>query len=83
MRVGDFTKPEEAEPIADFLIKGYSSHEFDGAIAFFTTFVTALRQDAVAREFLPVSYEAIKQSIEDTDPARGPLFQLRKIGVVL
>jgi F-type H+-transporting ATPase subunit gamma len=70
-RVGDFSKPAEAEPIADFLIKGFVKHDFDGAVAFFTTFVTALRQDAVAREFLPVSYEMIKQSIEDTIPRAG------------
>lgn len=70
-RVGDFTKPAEAEPIADFLIDGYIKHEFDGATAFFTTFVTALRQDAVARDFLPVTYEMVKQSIEDTIPRAG------------
>ncbi|MDE2019044.1 MAG: ATP synthase F1 subunit gamma [Patescibacteria group bacterium] len=70
-RVGDLTKPEEAEPIADFLIKGYERHDFDGATAFFTTFVTALRQDAVARDFLPVEFDLIKQSIEDTIPRAG------------
>lgn len=70
-RVGDFTKPEEAEPIADFLVENYANHRFDSVRAFFTVFVTALQQDAVAREFLPVSYEAIKQSIEDTIPRAG------------
>jgi F-type H+-transporting ATPase subunit gamma len=70
-RVGDFTKPEEAEPIADFLISGYVNRTFDSAIGFFTTFVTALRQDAVTRELLPVSYEAIKQSVEETIPRAG------------
>jgi F-type H+-transporting ATPase subunit gamma len=70
-RVGDFTKPEEAEPIAEFLISGYINHDFDSVIGFFTTFVTALRQDAVMRELLPVSYEAIKQSVEETIPRAG------------
>lgn len=70
-RVGDFLEPSEAEPVADFLIDGYTKGRFDRAIAFFTTFVTALRQDAVAREFLPVSYEAVKLSIEDTIPRAG------------
>ena len=71
IRVGDFTKPKEAEPIADFLISGYINHTFDSAIGFFTTFVTALRQDAVQRELLPVSYEAIKQTVEETIPRAG------------
>jgi F-type H+-transporting ATPase subunit gamma len=70
-RVGDFTKPEEAEPIANFLVAGYGNHDFDSMRAFYTVFVTALRQDAVMREFLPVNYEAIKQSIEDTIPRAG------------
>jgi F-type H+-transporting ATPase subunit gamma len=70
-RVGDFTRPEEAEPIADFLIEGYLKQRFDRVVAFFTTFVTVLRQDAVARQFLPIDYEAIKQSVEETIPRAG------------
>lgn len=71
IRVGDLMKMEEADPIAEFLIKGYLKHDFDSVMAFFTTFVTALRQDAVVREFLPISYEKIKESIEETIPRAG------------
>ncbi len=71
LRVGDFTKPEETDPIADFLISGYLKHDFDSAIVFFSAFVTALRQDAVAREFLPVTYDAVRTSLEDTIPRAG------------
>ncbi len=70
-RMGDLAKFGEAEPIADVLIKGYLAHDFDKVTAFYTTFVTALRQDAVQRDWLPVSYEAIKQSIEETIPRAG------------
>lgn len=71
LRVSDFTKLEETDPIADFLISGYLRHDFDSAMFFFSAFVTALRQDAVAREFLPVTYDAVKASIEDTIPRAG------------
>ncbi len=71
IRTGDLAKFSEAEPIADALIKGYLSHEFDKVVAFFTTFVTALRQDAVQRDILPVTYETIRQSIEETIPRAG------------
>jgi F-type H+-transporting ATPase subunit gamma len=71
IRVGDLMKIEETNPIADFLIEGFVGHEFDNVMAFFTTFVTALRQDAVAREFLPISYENVKESIEETIPRAG------------
>ncbi|HUZ93142.1 MAG TPA: ATP synthase F1 subunit gamma [Candidatus Paceibacterota bacterium] len=70
-RVGDFTKLEEVTPIADALISGYLREDFDQLFAFFTTFVTALRQDAVFREFLPIDYEAVKLSIKDTIPRAG------------
>ena len=71
IRVGDFTKMQEVEPISGFLIEGYLRHDFDSAMVFFTTFVTALRQDAVEREFLPISEEKIKQSLEETIPRAG------------
>lgn len=70
-RVGDYTRPEEIEPIADFLINGYIKHDFDSAKVFFMTLVTALQQDAVVRELLPIDYEAIKKSLEDTLPRAG------------
>jgi F-type H+-transporting ATPase subunit gamma len=70
-RVGDYTKPEEAEPIADFIINGYLSHDFDSARIFYTTLVTALQQDAVVRELFPVNYEVIKKSLEDILPRAG------------
>ncbi len=69
--VSDFTKLEETDPIAEFLISGYENRDFDAAIMFFSMFVTALRQDAVTREFLPVTYDAVKASIEDTIPRAG------------
>ena len=70
-RAGDYTRMEEVRPMADALIEGYLRGDFDRVIAFYTTFVTALRQDAVMREFLPIDLEAIKQSIEETIPRAG------------
>ena len=82
-RVGDFTKPEEAEPIAEFLVSGYMRHDFDRVVVFFTAFVTALRQDPVAREFLPIDYAAIKQSIEETIPRSGKYSEYAKSETLL
>lgn len=68
---GDLSRIAEADPIADALIKGYLAHDFDHVTAFVTTFVTALRQDAVRRDMLPISADEIKQSIEETTPRAG------------
>jgi F-type H+-transporting ATPase subunit gamma len=77
-RVGDVSNILEAEPIADFLIDGYERRDFDRVTAFFTSFVTALRQDPTVREFLPVSYAAIKQSVEETIPRAGKYSEYAK-----
>ncbi len=82
-RVGDFTKPAEAEPIAEFLVDGYMQHRFDRVMVFFTTFVTALRQDPVIREFLPIDYGAIKQSIEEIIPRAGRYSEYAKSEVLM
>lgn len=70
-RVGDYTRPEEVMPIINFLAQGYIKHGFDEATIFFTKFESALRQDAVARDLFPVTYETIKHSIEATIPKTG------------
>lgn len=82
IRVGDFTKMEEVNPISEFLIEGYLRHDFDSAMVFFTTFVTALRQDAVEREFLPISEEKIKQSLDETIPQAGRYSEYAKSEVL-
>ncbi|HVN26734.1 MAG TPA: ATP synthase F1 subunit gamma [Candidatus Paceibacterota bacterium] len=76
--VGDVVRETEADPIADTLIDGYVRGEFDNVLAFFTTFVTALRQDAVVREFLPVTYDNVKESIEETIPRAGRYSEFAK-----
>lgn len=70
-RVGDYTRVGEVMPIVDFLAKGYQDHQFDEATIFFTKFESALRQDAMARDLFPVTYETIKHSIEATIPKTG------------
>ncbi len=70
-RVGEYVDPKEAEPIADFIINGYTKDDFDSVKIFFTVLVTALQQDPVVRELFPVDQESIKRSLEDTLPRAG------------
>ncbi len=69
--MGDASKMEEVEPIADFLIKGYLREDFDEVILFSTGFVSALRQDPIMRQLFPVTFAKIKESIEETVPRAG------------
>lgn len=70
-RVGDYTRLKEVLPIVDFLMKGYTNHDFDEATIFFTKFESALKQDAVVRDIFPVTYEVMKHSVEAAIPKTG------------
>lgn len=76
VRAGDFTRMEEVDPITDALIDGYLGKDgerpqFDEVIALATNFVTALRQEVLVRQVLPVSPEKIQESIELLIPQAG------------
>lgn len=71
LRVGDYTRMEEVNPITETLVEGYLRRDFDEVISFSTNFVTALRQEVLVREILPISFEKIKESIELLTPQAG------------
>jgi F-type H+-transporting ATPase subunit gamma len=58
-------------PISELLIAHYLNGDFDRVIAFSTNFMTALRQEPVIRELLPISFEKVKESIEQLVPQAG------------
>ena len=74
-RVGDYTRMEEVNPISEALIEGYLKEQFDEVIAFSTNFITALRQDVLVRQILPISLETIKESIQSLIPEAGRFSQ--------
>lgn len=71
LRAGDFTERSESDPIASFLIDGYLKGDWDEIMVFSTTFVTALRQDVIVRQLLPVSFEKIRETAEELVPRAG------------
>ena len=71
VRAGDFTERHESDPIAEFIIDGYTKGDWDEVIAFSTVFVTALRQDVISRQLLPVSFEKIRETAEELIPRAG------------
>ncbi|MBI2054259.1 MAG: ATP synthase F1 subunit gamma [Candidatus Staskawiczbacteria bacterium] len=71
VRTGDFTTPEQTNPISDFLSKGYLEKEWDEVILFSTYFMSALKQEVVARRIFPVELGSIKKTIEEIIPKTG------------
>jgi F-type H+-transporting ATPase subunit gamma len=71
LRVGDFKQMEEVNPLTNTIVNGYLEYKFDEVISFSTNFITALRQDVLVRELLPISFEKIKESIDMLIPQAG------------
>ncbi|MBI2888903.1 MAG: ATP synthase F1 subunit gamma [Candidatus Liptonbacteria bacterium] len=76
-RAGDFTSPEEVRPVAELLGTLYAKKEIDQAIAFSTHFRTALAQETLARELLPISVAALTRTINEIVPEKGKYSELR------
>ena len=70
-QVGDFTTVEQVQPIADFLVNGYLEKQWDRVVVFSTNFKSALKQEPMVRRVLPISFDYIKETIQEIVPATG------------
>ncbi|MCR4328703.1 MAG: ATP synthase F1 subunit gamma [Patescibacteria group bacterium] len=80
VRAGDFTTPEETRPIAELLGKLYSEKTADRVLVFSTHFRTALAQETIAREILPMRAEMLTRTINNIVPEKGKYSELRSKG---
>ncbi len=69
--VGDHTTPEQVQPLVDFLVLGYLDKSWDKVVVFSTHFKSALKQDPLMREILPISFESIQGTIQEIVPETG------------
>jgi F-type H+-transporting ATPase subunit gamma len=65
---------DDAKRIADELIERYEAGEIDEIHGVFTDFVSAVRQRAVARRFVPMVFETVDRPV-DRGPATQYLFE--------
>lgn len=71
VNVGDYATTQQVQPIADFLVEGYLKKEWDKVVVFSTHFKSALKQEAMVREILPVNFESVKNTIKEITPTTG------------
>ncbi|MSU54286.1 MAG: ATP synthase F1 subunit gamma [Candidatus Staskawiczbacteria bacterium] len=76
--VGDFTTTEQVQPLADFLVAGYLAGDFDKVTVFSTHFRSALKQESLTREVLPITFESLQQTVKDIIPDKGKFADLIK-----
>ncbi len=69
--VGDYVLPEETDPITQFIIQGFNKAEWDEVITISTHFRTALKQEVLIRELLPINFKKIHESVKELIPEQG------------
>lgn len=78
VQVGDYTNPEQVDPITNFIVEGYLERKWDRVIVISVHFRSALRQEPHIRRVLPVDYDHIKETIEEIVPTTGKFAELVK-----
>jgi F-type H+-transporting ATPase subunit gamma len=68
---GDFIEPEETIPLAEFIIQGYNDGKYDRVLAVSTHFRTALAQDVLTGQILPLDVERLSESVKEIVPEHG------------
>ncbi len=74
---GDYATPSEIENIATTIIRGYENKDWDEVIAISTHFRTALKQEVLTRQILPVDIGKIKETVAEIIPETGRFSELR------
>ncbi len=67
----------DVHELAALLANGYIQNKWDRVLAFTTNFVSALKQETIVAELLPLSVEKIRQAVEDIIPSTGRYAELK------
>lgn len=76
VRVGDYSTIEEIRPIAELLMRGFLTKEWDRVVVFSTHFRTALQQSVLTRTILPADIETMKETAMEIVPKSGRFAEL-------
>lgn len=76
VRFGDFTTMTQVRPLTDFLLRGFIEKEWDSVIVFSMNFRSALRQEVIRRQILPVDFVALKTAAQGLLPETGKFAEL-------
>lgn len=77
-RHGDIVESHETEELGDFLINGFVEGHWGRLTVFATNFVSALKQEAISRELLPIHFEKIREGVDEIVPKTGKYSELKK-----
>ncbi|MEK7162468.1 MAG: FoF1 ATP synthase subunit gamma, partial [Patescibacteria group bacterium] len=75
---GDFIKAGEIEPLSNFIVSGYERGDWDRVLTFSMHFRSALKQEALVREILPLDSRKILETVSEIIPERGRFTEFGK-----
>ncbi len=78
VQAGDFTTPEQVQPVTNFIINGYLEKKWDRVIVISTHFRSALKQEPHVRRILPIDFDHLADTIKQIIPERGKFADLIK-----
>ncbi|MDO8496682.1 MAG: ATP synthase F1 subunit gamma [bacterium] len=76
---GDFINPEETNPVAELMIKGFLNKKWDRVVTISTHFHSTLKQEVLIRHILPVDLEKIQKTIDEIIPEHGRFSEFKQI----
>lgn len=76
VQAGDYTTPQQVQPLTDFIIRGYLEKKWDRVIVFSTHFTSALKQDPTTRTVLPIDQKHLIETIQELIPKSGKYAEL-------
>jgi F-type H+-transporting ATPase subunit gamma len=82
VQAGDYTAPEQVQPLTNFIIDGYLEKRWDRVIVFSTHFTSALKQDPTTRTVLPVDFKHLQETVQELIPKSGKFAELIKSSAV-
>lgn len=68
---GDYASLEEVENLSKIIIRGFEKKEWDKVITISTHFRTALKQEVLIRQILPIDSSKIESTIAEIIPEQG------------
>ncbi len=74
----DIIRLDEINEFASVVVDGYLDATWDEVLVFSANFISALRQEAVMRELLPMDFERVKNSIREVIPETGRYSDLKR-----
>lgn len=69
--VGDYIHSEEVTPMVREIVEGFETERWDRVVAISTHFRTALRQEILVRQILPLDVERIRETVREIVPEHG------------